>query len=97
MASAIGLAYLGASVLFILGIKRLSSPRTAPSGNLLAAIGMAIAIVATLFDQQVVDFRGIAGGIAARTPCRPGSGSSRCGTSTTTRQTCRRIGCSEAA
>ncbi len=57
-------AYLVASVLFILGIKRLSSPRTAPSGNLLSALGMGVAIVATLFHNEIVDFRGIVAGVA---------------------------------
>ena len=45
----IELAYLAASVCFILGIKRLSKPDTAPSGNRLAAAGMLLATVATLF------------------------------------------------
>ncbi len=34
------LAYLGAGVLFILGLKGLTSPRTARRGNQLAAVGM---------------------------------------------------------
>jgi NAD(P) transhydrogenase subunit beta len=42
------IAYLVASILFIVGLKRLSSPATARSGNRLAALGMAIAIGATL-------------------------------------------------
>ena len=63
-ANLIAVAYLGASILFIVGIKRLSSPRTAPLGNLLAALGMGVAIVATLFHQDVVDFRGILAGVA---------------------------------
>jgi NAD(P) transhydrogenase subunit beta len=46
----IELAYLAASVCFILGIKRLSHPDTAPGGNRLAAMGMLVAIVATLFS-----------------------------------------------
>jgi NAD(P) transhydrogenase subunit beta len=49
----IQLAYLAASVMFILGLKGLSSPRTARSGNLTAAAGMAIAVVATLFVPGV--------------------------------------------
>ena len=56
-------AYLVASALFILGIKRLSSPRTAPSGNQLSALGMSVAIVATLFHHEIVDFRGIVAGV----------------------------------
>jgi NAD(P) transhydrogenase subunit beta len=40
-------AYLFASLLFILGLKRLSSPRTARSGNIAAAVGMALALGGT--------------------------------------------------
>ena len=50
----IQLAYLIAAVLFVLGLRNLSSPRTAPSGNIMASIGMLIAIVATLMVQGVV-------------------------------------------
>ena len=32
--------YLGASILFILGLKKLGHPRTAPTGNLYGAMGM---------------------------------------------------------
>ncbi len=41
--------YLLASVTFILGLKMLSNPLTARKGNLIAAAGMAIAIVGTIF------------------------------------------------
>lgn len=40
-------AYLIASLLFILGLKRLSNPRTARSGNQMAAIGMVLALIGT--------------------------------------------------
>lgn len=43
----VNLAYLVAAVLFILGIKGLTHPRTAVRGNMMSAIGMAIAVVAT--------------------------------------------------
>ena len=42
------LAYLVASVLFILGLKGLTHPRTAVRGNLMGALGMFIAVVVTL-------------------------------------------------
>src|SRR5919202_758942 len=42
-------AYLVAAALFIVGIRRLRTPETARSGNTLAALGMIIALVATLF------------------------------------------------
>ena len=61
-ASWIGFAYLLASALFILGMKRLGSPRTAPAGNRMAAVGMLIAIVATLFHEEIVRFEGIVAG-----------------------------------
>ncbi len=50
----IELAYLVAASLFILGLKRLSSPATAPQGNRLSAVGMLVAIVATLLSQQIL-------------------------------------------
>jgi NAD(P) transhydrogenase subunit beta len=56
-------AYLIASVLFILGLRNLSSPRTASLGNQMAALGMLIAIVATLLVQGVVDYPIVIAGI----------------------------------
>ena len=44
----IALAYLLAAVLFILGLKQLSSPKGARNGNFTAALGMIIALGATL-------------------------------------------------
>ena len=46
MSSTIALIIIGVSVLFILGIKFLSSPKTARTGNLVAAAGMFIALLA---------------------------------------------------
>jgi H+-translocating NAD(P) transhydrogenase subunit beta len=48
MKTLIAVAYLVAAVLFILGLKQLSSPKGARNGNFTAAAGMVIAIVATL-------------------------------------------------
>jgi NAD(P) transhydrogenase subunit beta len=56
--------YLVASVLFILGIRGLSHPRTARQGNVLASFGMLIAVVATLLDPQIENFGLIILGIA---------------------------------
>lgn len=56
-------AYLVASVLFILGLKRLSSPATARSGNALGATGMLIAVLATLLDREIVGFSAILVGV----------------------------------
>ena len=64
LGTAIHAAYLLAAILFILGIKGLSSPKTARNGNVLASIGMLIAIVATLLDRQILDYRWILAGIA---------------------------------
>src|SRR5881628_973564 len=43
------LCYLIGSVTFIVGLKMLSDPATARRGNLIAATGMTIAIVGTIF------------------------------------------------
>lgn len=63
MKIAIDIIYLVSSILFIFGIKELSSPKTARRGNLYASIGMFLAIVATLFDQNVLTFEWIIIGI----------------------------------
>ena len=52
----IQLAYLVAAFCFILGLKWLSSPRSARRGNQVAALGMALAIGATVADERVVDY-----------------------------------------
>ena len=41
----LALAYLVSAVLFIMGLRQLSSPRTAPRGNMTSAVGMLIATV----------------------------------------------------
>jgi NAD(P) transhydrogenase subunit beta len=56
----IELAYLVALITFIIGLKRLSSPATARTGNRIAAGGMVIAIVATLVDKRIASFGAIA-------------------------------------
>lgn len=52
----IQLTYLIAASLFILGLKKLGSPATARQGNVVAAVGMLLAIVATLLDQHVLNY-----------------------------------------
>jgi NAD(P) transhydrogenase subunit beta len=59
----INLAYLLAAVLFILGLKGLTHPRTAVRGNLLGACGMLVAIVTTLLHQDVLRYELIIGGL----------------------------------
>ncbi len=48
------IAYLVAAILFIFGIKQLSSPRTARRGNMTAGVGMLLAIIATLYIQNAM-------------------------------------------
>jgi len=64
LGTSIQLAYLIAASLFIWGLKKLGSPATARQGNLLAAIGMLVAVVVTLLDQQVLNYGMILLGIA---------------------------------
>src|SRR5947209_19529748 len=47
------LAYLVAAVAFIIGLKRLSSPATARSGNQIAAAGMILAVLATFLNSNI--------------------------------------------
>jgi NAD(P) transhydrogenase subunit beta len=60
----INLAYLLASVLFILGLKGLAHPRTAVRANMMAAAGMLLAVVVTLLDRSIIDFKLILAGLA---------------------------------
>src|SRR3954463_5869229 len=46
-------AYLGATILFILSLGGLSNPESSRRGNLYGMVGMAIAVLATLFGPQV--------------------------------------------
>ena len=69
MDSVINLVYLAASVLFILGIRGLTHPRTAVRGNRLGAAGMLLAVTATLLDSRIFGapdqaFLVILGGVA---------------------------------
>ena len=70
------LAYLISAILFVSGIKQLSSPATARSGNARASLAMLIAIVVTLLQNEILDWTVVAaavivgaavGGILART------------------------------
>ncbi len=60
----IQLSYLLAASLFVLGLKKLGSPATARQGNQSAAIGMLLAVVATMLDRQVLSYEMILIGIA---------------------------------
>lgn len=50
--SILEITYVIASVLFIMGLKMLSHPLTARRGNTLAAVGMGLAIIATILFHQ---------------------------------------------
>jgi len=56
-------SYLIASVLFILGLRGLTRPDKARRGMQLAAFGMLFAIVGTLLNHTIVDYRWIVGGL----------------------------------
>ena len=58
------LIIIGVSVLFILGIKFLSSPKTARSGNLVAAAGMLVLADATSTLAVVLGFVAVVFGSA---------------------------------
>lgn len=60
----IELSYLVAASLFIFGLKQLGSPATARQGNFIAAVGMLLAVVATLLDRQVLNYQMILVGLA---------------------------------
>tara|TARA_Y100000590_G_scaffold264159_1_gene296756 strand:- start:1711 stop:3156 length:1446 start_codon:yes stop_codon:yes gene_type:complete len=55
--------YILAAILIILGLKGLSSPKTAIRGNIIASIGMLIAVIVTLVANNTVSIGWIFGGI----------------------------------
>jgi len=55
----LGVAYLAASILFILGLRGLNSPQTARRGILLAEIGMLLAVVGTLLRNEIIQYQWI--------------------------------------
>jgi proton-translocating NAD(P)+ transhydrogenase subunit beta len=58
-------AYILSAMLFILGLKGLSSPKYARRGMFLAEFGMLMAVVGTLYHHDIVDYRWIAAGLVA--------------------------------
>ena len=52
-ASLVTVAYIGATILFILSLGGLSNPETSRRGNLYGMIGMALAVLATVFGPRV--------------------------------------------
>jgi H+-translocating NAD(P) transhydrogenase subunit beta len=61
------LFYLIASVLFIVGLKGLTRPRTAPRGNMLSAAGMLLAVVTALISEANLHWGFIVFGLAVGT------------------------------
>ena len=63
----IDLGYLVSAVLFIMGLKGLGRPRTAPRGNLLGAAGMFLAVLVTLLNQDILTYTMLALALAIGT------------------------------
>ncbi len=61
--SIVSLVYLAAAVLFVLGIKGLTKPKTAVRGNTLSATGMLVAVVITLLDRNIISYEYIVAGM----------------------------------
>jgi H+-translocating NAD(P) transhydrogenase subunit beta len=59
----LNIAYLIAASLFVFGIKGLTKPRTAVRGNQMAALGMLIACVVTLFHRDIISYEFIIAGV----------------------------------
>tara|TARA_B100000929_G_scaffold176393_1_gene139718 strand:+ start:226 stop:1653 length:1428 start_codon:yes stop_codon:yes gene_type:complete len=60
------IGYLFSAALFIFGIKQLSSPKTAPQGNRLGALGMLLAVLVTLsrmYSEEIIGWELIIGGL----------------------------------
>ena len=60
----IQLAYLFAAFLFITALRALGRPDSARRGMQLAAFGMAVAVIATLFQTRIVSYEWIVVGAA---------------------------------
>lgn len=61
--TALSFFYILSAVLFILGLKGLSSPKYARRGMFLAEFGMAMAVIGTLFHQDIVTYTWITLGL----------------------------------
>ena len=59
------IAYLISAILFVSGIKLLSSPATARSGNIRASLAMLLAIVVTLLDNRILDWTTVVAAVIA--------------------------------
>lgn len=59
----VNLVYVAAAALFIGGLKLLSHPDSARRGNFVSALGMLIAVVVTLLDQDIISYQWIVLGV----------------------------------
>ncbi len=53
-------SYISASILFIFSVKALGSVKTARRGNLIASLGMLLAVIITVLDQNIINYQMIA-------------------------------------
>ncbi len=72
--TALRYSYILSAVLFILGLKGLSSPKYARRGMFLAAFGMLMAIAGTLLHPEIVNYRWITVGLTIGTVVGGGMG-----------------------
>jgi NAD(P) transhydrogenase subunit beta len=61
------LFYLLSAILFVMGLRGLSHPRTARRGMFLAELGMLLAIVGSLLHHDIIDYKWIAAGLVLGT------------------------------
>ena len=61
------LFYLASAILFVLGLRGLSHPKTARRGMFLAELGMLLAIIGTLLHHEIIDYRWIVLGLVIGT------------------------------
>src|SRR3989454_950445 len=59
--------YLASAILFVMGLRGLSHPRTARRGMFLAELGMLLAIIGSLLHHEIIDYRFIAAGLVLGT------------------------------
>ena len=57
----LGSVYIISAILFVFGLKLMSSPATAVRGNLLSSVGMLMAVLITLTSKEILDYRYLAG------------------------------------
>src|SRR5438067_6254385 len=57
------LFYLLSAILFVMGLRGLSHPKTARRGMFLAELGMLLAIIGSLLHHEIVDYKWIAAGL----------------------------------